>query len=202
MKATLKAMALTAALVLGLTVLSGTTRADDAKTPPSPAALMKMMAEAGKPGPEHKKLQPFVGDWTFTMKMWTDPSQPPAELKGTIERKWILDGRFVQETLKSEFEGKPFEGLGLLGYDHAQKKFTVVRVCGLCGIAAQSSVTSNSAGTKFECATEECCPLSGEKVKGRDEIVIESNDRIVANVYKTINGKEVKVVEVVSVRKR
>src|SRR5215475_9180371 len=88
--------AATLALLCGL--LFHVTQAGEPKTPPSPEALLKALAEAGKPGPEHKKLQPLVGQWTFTMKLWADPSQPPAELKGTIERKWIMDGRFVQET--------------------------------------------------------------------------------------------------------
>ena len=58
-----------------------------------------------------------------------------------------------------------------------------------------------SSGTKFECAKEECCPVTGQKVQGRDQIIIESNDRIVVNVFKTIDGKERKVMEIVSVRK-
>jgi hypothetical protein len=48
----------------------------------------------------------------------------------------------------------------------------------------------------------ECCPLTGQKFKGRDEIVIESNDRIVVNVFRTVNGHEVKVMEIVSNRKK
>jgi uncharacterized protein DUF1579 len=169
--------------------------------PPSPAAFLKLVAEAGKPGAEHQKLQPFVGDWNLTIKLWMDPSQPPAEIKGTVERRWIMGGRFVQELVKADFEGKPLEGLGLLGYDNGQKKFTSVRACGLCGTTFQSQITSNASGTKFEYPTEVCCPLTGQKIKGRDEIVIESNDRIVLNVYKTIDGKEVKAMEIVSVRK-
>src|SRR5262244_3729225 len=120
-------------LTVALALLAGPTWAGDAKGPPSPAEVMKLMAEAGKPTAEHQKLQPFVGDWTFTLKLWTDPSQPPAELQGTVERKWIMGGRFIQETVKGELAGKQFEGLGLLGYDNAQKKYTSVRVCGLCG---------------------------------------------------------------------
>ena len=97
---------------------------------------------------------------------------------------------------------KTFEGLGLLGYDAGQKKFTSVRACGLCGTLSSGLVTCNSSGTRFECVKEECCPLSGQKVKARDEVVIESNDRIVMNLYKTINDHEVKVGEIVSVRKK
>src|SRR5262245_13620738 len=110
MKPTFRTMGVIAAFALVLSVMAGLTWADDAKKIPSPDEVLKALAEAGKPGAEHKKLQPFVGDWTFTMKLWTDPSQPPAELKGTVERKWILGDRFVQETVKGECSsGKTFE---------------------------------------------------------------------------------------------
>jgi hypothetical protein len=193
-----------AALALLLGVLFPMTRAGEPKTPPSPDALLKVLAEAGKPGAEHKKLEPFVGKWTFTMKLWTDPKQAPAEIKGTIERKWIMDGRFVQETAQGKCakSGKTFEGMGLLGYDAAQKKFTCVKACGLCGTISSGLVTCDSSGTRFECVKEECCPLSGQKIKGRDEVVIENKDRIVVNVFKTIGDREVKVGELVSIRQK
>ena len=202
MKATVKAIALIVALGIGLSVLPGPTRAKDAKVPESPAALLKALAEAGKPGPEHKKLEPFVGSWSLTVKLWTDPNQPPAEAKGTVERKWILGGRFVQESAKVQCHGKSFEGLGLLGYDRAQKKFTAVWACGLCGTMSHGLATCNDSGTRFECTKEECCPLSGQKIKGRDEILVESKDRIVVNVFKTLNGKEAKVMQIITVRNK
>jgi hypothetical protein len=202
MKAALTAVGMTAALALGLVVLANLARAQDARAPQSPDALLKAMAQAGKPGAEHKKLQPFVGDWDLTLKLWTNPSQPPAEAKGTSQRKWIMGGRFVQETVNVECHGKTFEGMGLLGYDNARKKFSAVKACGLCGTISHGFATCSDSGKKFECAKEECCPLTGQTVKGRDEVVIESNDRIVVNVFKTIDGKEVKVMEIVSTRKK
>ena len=203
MKPILRTMGMAAALALGLVVLANLSLAQDAKAPPSPEALLKALAEAGKPGVEHKKLEPFVGQWTFTMKFWTDPSQTPAEMKGTIERKWIMGGRFVQETARGACAktGKTFEGMGLLGYDAAQKKFTCVKACDLSGTISSGLVTCDSSGTRFECVKEECCPLTGQKIKGRDEVLIESQDRIVVNVFKTFNGKELKVMEIVSLRK-
>jgi hypothetical protein len=204
MKTLLKTAIVATALTLVLTMLVGLTQAGDKQPPPSPQDLLKALAEAGKPGPEHKKLQPFVGNWTFTMKVWTDPSQPPAELKGAIERKWIMDGRFVQETLRGECvkTGKSFEGMGLLGYDSAQKKFTCVKVCGLCGTISSGLITCDSSGNRFECVKEECCPLTAQKIKGRDEVLIESTDRIMHNVYKTINDREIRVIEIVSTRQK
>jgi Protein of unknown function (DUF1579) len=197
----MQAMGMTVAVVI---VLSGRSWAEEPKSPPSPADLLKLLAEAGKPGPEHQKLQPLVGDWNFTLKLWTDPSQSPAELTGTVERKWIMDGRFVQETVKGQCAktGKTFEGMGLIGYHNGEMKFTTVRACGLCGTISTSLTSCDASGTKFTCNTEECCPITGQKVKGRDELIIESNDKIVTNVFKTVNGKEVKAVEIVNTRKR
>jgi hypothetical protein len=195
-------MILTAMVTLGLALQAGLTWAEDAKTPPSPASLLKALAEAGQPGPEHQKLQPFVGEWNVTAKMWTDPSQPPAECQGTAQAQWIMGGRFVQKSIKFDCHGKTFEGLSLLGYDRGQKKYSAVRVCGVCGTISHGLATSDPSGTRFECAKEECCPLTGQKVSGREEIVIESNDKIVVNIFKTINGKELKVMELVSLRKK
>lgn len=168
---------------------------------PSPAAVMQKMVEAGRPGPEHAKLQPLIGNWTFTLSMWTDPSQPPATVTGTVERKWVMGGRFVQENVRGQSGGESFEGLGMWGYDSQQKKFSITRTCGFCGKTSQDLAALDASGKKFTYATEEACPLSGELVKGRDEVVFESPDRIVCNVYKTLNGQEAKVMEIVTVRK-
>ena len=202
MKSSLHAICLAVALGLGLTGLAQSAPATDAELPQSPAEVLKAIAETGKPSAEHQKLQPLIGDWNLTLKMWTDPSQPPAELNGTVQRKWIMGGRFVQETVKGEFDGKPFEGMSLWGYNGAQKKFTTVRACSLCGTLSTGFSDFDAAGAKFECATEGVCPLTGETVKGRDEVVIESDDKIVINVFKTIDGKEVKAMEIVSTRKK
>jgi hypothetical protein len=194
-------MVMTAALALGLVVLANLSLGQDAKAPPSPQELLKALAKAGTPGPEHKKLEPFVGDWNVAIKLWTDPNQSPAQATGTAQRKWIMGGRFIQETVQIDCHGKTFEGMGLVGYDAGQKKFTAVKVCGLCGTISHGLATCSASGTKFECTKEECCPITGQKIKGRDEVLIENNDRIVVNVFKTIEGKERKVMEIVSTRK-
>jgi hypothetical protein len=201
MQAKLRALVLTALVVLP--VVGGRARAQEGKNVPTPEALLKALAENGKPGAEHQQLQPFVGDWTFTLKVWTDPSQSPAELKGVAERKWIMDGRFVQETVRGECckTGKTFESLGLLGYDRAQKKFTAMKACGLCGTISGGVVSFDSSARRFECTKDECCPLTGQKVTIRSEVILESNNRIVANVYRVADGKEVRIMEMISIRK-
>jgi hypothetical protein len=192
-----------AAVVLVVVVLQWA-HAGQQQSPQSAEALAQALAEAGKPGLEHKKLEPLVGRWTVTAKFWANPSQPPAEFKGTVERKWIMDGRFVQEngSVACVKTGKTFEGMGLVGYHPGEKKFSYAKACGLFGTISSGLVTCDSTGGCFECATEECCPLTGQRVKGRDQVVIENNDRIVVNIFKTIDGREVKVGEMVSIRQK
>jgi hypothetical protein len=118
-------------------------------------------------------LETLVGYWNFTMKFWTDPNLPPAQMQGTLERKWIMDGRFVQETVLGQCatSGKTCEGMGLLGYNAAEKQFTCVRACGLSGTLSSSTVACDSSGKRFEGVKEETCPLTAQKVKARDELV-------------------------------
>lgn len=123
-------------------------------------------------------------------------------MSGTIARKLVMGGRFLKESFTGECNGESFEGLGLLGYDASQKKYTTVRACGLCGKVFNGTLTLDSSGRRFECATEERCPLTGQPVKGRDELVIESSDRVVMTSYKLIDGVERKTMEMVSVRKK
>jgi hypothetical protein len=174
--------------------------------PMSPQALLEMLAEAGRPGPEHKKLDPLVGaqdgadDFILTAKFWTDPSQPPAVATGTAHKGWIMGGRFIQANLKFEASGETFEHLNVFGYDAAQKKFYVVGFSGLDGSITHNFISINSASNSFEWPTEERSPITGETVKGRTEILVETPDRIVMRAYTAVNGKEVKVKEISNVR--
>lgn len=171
-----------------------------------PQALLEMLADAGRPGPEHKKLDPLVGgregadDFILTAKFWTDPNQPPAVTTGKAHKRWIMDGRFIQANLKFEVGGETFEQLNVFGYDAAQKKFYVVCFSGLDGSLTHNIISINSTGDSFEWSTEERSPVTGETVKGRTVILVETPDRIVMHAYITVNGKEVKVKEISNVR--
>src|SRR5262245_36652559 len=66
------------------------------------AAMQKYIATI-KPSEHHKKLDPFVGKWNITIRMWMmGPGGPPTETKGKSEIKWVLGDRFVQEDLDAE----------------------------------------------------------------------------------------------------
>lgn len=201
MRATLSAMCACSALVL--TLLAAAAWADD-KNPQSAQALVKAMEEAGKPGPEHTKLQPLAGNWTFTCKFWMDPSQPPLESTGTIERKWVLGGRFLEEKVSgTNFDGKPgFEGFGLIGYDNGRKQYTSSWNCSMGTGTCTGLGVCDGSGTKLTFQTEAFCPVQKKIVEGREEIRIESADKVVAESYVIVEGKEMKMMELVAIRKK
>src|SRR5688572_10104353 len=74
------------------------------------AAEMEAMMKAMSPGEPHKKLAKLAGDFTYTSKMWMDPSQAPATSSGTMHGDMILGGRYVRAVWKGDVMGMPFEG--------------------------------------------------------------------------------------------
>src|SRR5450755_1206864 len=92
---------------------SGSGKADADK-----AEMMKKMEAAGTPGPAHKALEAFAGNWKAEVKTWCEPDGPPNVSQGTAKASWILNGHFLQAEFHGEMMGKPFIGQTLIGYDN------------------------------------------------------------------------------------
>jgi hypothetical protein len=55
----------------------------------------------GKRGAEHVRLDPLVGSWATTIKIWEGPDQDkPIEMTGSVRRQWIYGGRFLEERIE------------------------------------------------------------------------------------------------------
>ena len=79
--------------------------------------------EALKLAPEHAYLKKHVGKWTLEIKTYFEDPSKPTTSKGSATFKTLMNGRYLQQSLKGEFFGMPFEGRGLTGFDKAKKKF-------------------------------------------------------------------------------
>ena len=191
-------LALIAALLLGSAL-----PAQDTDAKKKAAEAMALYAKASAPGPQHKLLEPIIGKWNFTARFWFDPSGPAMESKGTAERKWILGGRFVMDDAQSpSFFDHGFQGLGLMGYDNVQQKYTSVWIDSMTTSFTQSAGTVDASGKVFTYHKEEIDPLTKQKFKARDVVKIESNDKHVMEMYKVLpDGKEFKVGELIFTRK-
>lgn len=88
----------------------------EAKTDPKQDAMMAEMMKYSNPGEQHKALEPLVGTWKASTKMWMGSAEPQVS-EGTCERSWIMGGRFLVAKHTGSFAGMPFEGMEILGYD-------------------------------------------------------------------------------------
>ena len=124
---------------------------------------MEAMMKAMSPGEPHKLLSRYTGDWTFTNKMWMDPSQPPAESSGTMHGETILGGRYVQVTWKGNMMGMPFEGQGTSGYDNLSKQYVSTWIDNMGTGIMYSTGTCDASGMKCEDKGDFMDPMTGQK---------------------------------------
>lgn len=78
---------------------------------------------SGAVGPQLRRLDWLAGQWTVRQSMWTDPAKPPAVDNGSAAFTAVLGGRHLRQDLRVDSAGKPFEGLGYIGYDNATGKY-------------------------------------------------------------------------------
>ena len=90
--------------------------------------MAKAEPKPAKPGPEHKILGAFAGQWKSTLHAIERDSDDitPADTQGTAEGKLQLDGRFAQLTHTGIQSGKPYEGIVLFGFDDVINKYTAI----------------------------------------------------------------------------
>ena len=73
-----------------------------------------------EPGPDIKRLDALAGNWNSTVKVYADENDnDPFVIKGTTERRWVLGGRYLQETSENPTEGGVFIGRAYWGFDRA-----------------------------------------------------------------------------------
>ena len=89
----------------------------------SEAEMMQAWHKAATPADGHKRLEPMVGTFKTKVTFVMAPGAPPNVGEGTSEHRWVLGGRYVEQSYKGDSMGMPFEGLGYTGYDNAQGKY-------------------------------------------------------------------------------
>ena len=116
------APAVAAVAAIGLSFGGAGLWAQEQNKKPDPAAEMEAWEQLQKPGPEHEHLKKFVGEWTAEVTC-TMPDGTPMKSTGKESAKLVLGGRFVQTHFEGSMMGKPFTGMGMMGYDKMLKKY-------------------------------------------------------------------------------
>jgi hypothetical protein len=87
-------------------------------------ALSVRAAEQPKPGPEHKKMEVAVGEWTYEGSAEPSPFGPAERYKGKETARMILGGFFLETRDEDKSEsGYIFQGVYLQGYDPVTKTY-------------------------------------------------------------------------------
>jgi hypothetical protein len=88
----------------------------------APAAV-EASAKAGKAPPkEMAQLHKDIGEWDAIVKC-SAPGQPASEEKGTERIAAVCNGRWLWSDFTGQFQGAPFEGHGITGWDANAKKY-------------------------------------------------------------------------------
>lgn len=88
------------------------------------AAVIAQKPEAPKPGPEHKRIGYFAGQWTFEGEAKPSPMGPAGKITATETCEWFAGG--FQLVCRSKGTGPkgPVAGGAIMSYDPARKAYT------------------------------------------------------------------------------
>ncbi|HVF88705.1 MAG TPA: DUF1579 domain-containing protein [Blastocatellia bacterium] len=177
----------------------------DEKAPAMSQEMMKRWMDAATPGEGHKLLDQFVGKWEVSTRMWIEgPGKPPAETKATVEGKWIMDGRYVQEDSTSQVMGMPHKSIGITGYDNIKKKYVMSYIDNMGTSIYTAEGTLDESGKVMTLFGKFDEPMTGE----RDKIIkfvtrLVGPDKHIFEIYDLVGTPdEFKSLEMTYARKR
>ena len=197
-----------AALAVGIALGASTAFADDAKKaaskpPMDEKAAMEMMQKLATPGEGHKKLDVFVGSWTFKASMWMDPSKPPEVTDGTSEQKWVLGGRFLEQRAEGKMMGGPFSGFGYTGYDNYKKKYVSTWMDTLGTAMLEMTGTFDKSGKVLTSSGKMDDPMTGKSCTMRTKATIVGKDELHWEMWGPgPDGKDYRMMEITYTRKK
>ena len=95
----------------------------EAQMSPEEQAMMEKWQAYMTPGEPHAFLAKMAGQWEMKTKMWPGPGADPEESTGQAKMKMIMDGRYILEKIEGSFQGQPFHGMGITGYDNMKGEY-------------------------------------------------------------------------------
>lgn len=174
------------------------------------AEEMKQMMELSKLNENHKLLATTAGTWSYTVKMWMDPTGKPTESTGTATRKAIMDGRYVSGEYHGKFkmpgaDGKmkdmDFTGMSMDGYDNVKKKFVSGWVDSM-GTGIMMMDGTYDAATKTFTYSGDYEMMPGVKEKFRQVIKMTDATHMTMEYYEDRGQGETKTMEINYTKKK
>lgn len=163
--------------------------------------MMKKAEAAGRPGPGHKALEHFVGDWKAEVKCWHEAGGEPHVSKGTAKGTWIMNGRFLQEDFQGDMMGTPFHGRSIYGYDNVKHKFNSVWISDVqtSTFFTEGRGEDGNQTIKLE-GTTSCPGTDRTDIPMKIVIRILGADRHIFEMYDSSRGSNAKTMEITYTR--
>jgi hypothetical protein len=169
------------------------------------AEMMKKMTEFATPGEAHKRLDPLVGKWQYSVRWWMGPDAAAQTSKGLCENRWLLGGRYLHQMVvgtPSDPDQPALQGFGVLGYDNLRKQYFGMWIDNMGTGIMLGYGTADPTGKVITMNGEASDPTTGEtNRKWRSVTRIESDDQHVYEMYGPgPDGKEYKQLEITYTR--
>jgi len=162
-----------------------------------PKAMEEMMMKAAAPGPHHERFKKLAGEWDTTVKWTMDPAQPAQESQAHSVITSLMDGRYSQEQASGESMGRPFTGMGVMGYDNTLKKYVSTWIDNMGTGIMMSSGTPDASGNVVNWSGESSDPMTGKMTKYRMVTRFLDDDHYTFEMFmKGKDGKEFRAMEI------
>lgn len=160
-----------------------------------PQKLESLTADLAKLAPEHEVFEHAVGKWKTQIKSYFPDPENPELSKGSAEFKLLMGGRYLQQRFTGKIGGEKFEGLGINGYDTAQKKYVGVWIDSMgTGIMHSEGTYDGATHTMTEFG-ESHSPLGKVRMKMVSK-PIDENQFLFTMHMLTPGGGETKMMEI------
>lgn len=97
-----------------------------AKNDQQDASMEEIWMKFVSPNENHKVLGLLAGDWNYVVKFKMAPNSEIEESNGISRNKMIMGGRYLRQRVRGITHGKPFQGMGYIGYDNAKKQYEAI----------------------------------------------------------------------------
>ncbi len=168
----------------------------------TPEEEQKAWMDYATPGKMHEWLAKGNGTWESEVMSWMHPDSPAVKSKAISVNKMILGGRYSEGTFTGDMMGMPFEGRSIIGYDNAKKVFQSSWVdnmgtgfMNLEGVYDANAKTLTSKGKMID-------PGTGKEIEMREVVTFIDDNTQKMEMFCTKKGKEEKMMEIYSKRKK
>ena len=186
--------------VVMLIVMSGGMGTATAQSEVDHKAVEQMYEKFAAVGPHHAIFKDMAGTWNTESKSYHENPEAPQTSTGVATFEVLMGGRYLRQHFKGEFGGKPFEGIGITGFDNAKQKYVGTWIDNM-GTGIMTSEGEWDAASKI---MKEVASMSSPMGEMKMNMVTEHINKDKFNLTMTMllpTGEETKAMEVVYTRK-